>query len=89
MILIGGALYNFVDWSSRIHLLNLLKTLLTLGGGKPAHQSVRILDEEVGVVNSYKYVDVHLDSRLDWRINTYAVYRKRMSRLLPEEAQII
>ncbi|KAL3050872.1 hypothetical protein OYC64_001194 [Pagothenia borchgrevinki] len=40
-----------------------------------------ILGEEVAVVEDYKYLGVHLDNGLKWRINTDAVYKKGMSRL--------
>ncbi len=33
------------------------------------------------VVQSYKYLGVHLDSKLDWKKNTDAVFRKALSRL--------
>ena len=40
-----------------------------------------IMGEEVDVVEEYKYLGVHLDSRLDGRHNTDAVYKKGQSRL--------
>ncbi|KAL3065695.1 hypothetical protein OYC64_015782 [Pagothenia borchgrevinki] len=40
-----------------------------------------ILGEDVAVVEVYKYLGVHLDNGLNWRINTDAVYKKGMSRL--------
>ena len=33
------------------------------------------------VVEEYKYLNVHLDNRLNWRHNTGAVYKKGQSRL--------
>ena len=33
------------------------------------------------MVQSYRYLGVHLDSKLDWSVNTDAVYRKGQSRL--------
>ncbi|XP_034088755.1 uncharacterized protein LOC117557164 [Gymnodraco acuticeps] len=40
-----------------------------------------ILGEDVAVVEDYKYLGVHLDNGLNWRINTDAVHKKGMSRL--------
>lgn len=33
------------------------------------------------LVDTYRYLGVHLDKKLDWKVNTEAVYRKGMSRL--------
>ena len=38
---------------------------------EPAHHLIRILGEEVNVVDTYKYLGVHLDSRLDWMSRLY------------------
>lgn len=43
---------------------------------------------EVGIVDDYKYLDVHLNSRLDWKPNSAVVYKKGMSGTFSEEAQI-
>lgn len=32
------------------------------------------------LVDTYRYLGVHLDKKLDWKVNTEAVYRKGMSR---------
>ncbi|KAL3063508.1 hypothetical protein OYC64_003138 [Pagothenia borchgrevinki] len=40
-----------------------------------------ILGEDVAVVEDFKYLGVHLDNGLNWRINTDAVHKKGMSRL--------
>ena len=42
---------------------------------------VLIGGEEVVRVDSYKYLGVHLDKRLDWSCNTEAVHKKGQSRL--------
>ena len=39
------------------------------------------MGEEVEVVQGYKYLDVHLENRMDWRRNTDFAYEKRQSRL--------
>ena len=48
---------------------------------KPPLQRVNIRGEDIEVVQSYRYLGVHLDSKLDWSVNTDAVYRKGQSRL--------
>lgn len=50
---------------------------------------ITILGEEVGIVEDYEYLDVCLNDRLDWSINTNAVNKMEMSRLFPEETQIL
>lgn len=42
-----------------------------------AIQSLNILNEVMEVVGSYKYPGVHTDSRLNWKTNIDAVYKKR------------
>ena len=32
--------------------------------------AISILEEEVEVVDNYRYLEVYLDSRLDWKCNT-------------------
>ena len=44
-------------------------------------KSISIMGEEVEVVEDYKYLNGHLDNRLDWRCNMDAVYNKGQSRL--------
>lgn len=46
------------------------------------------MGEEVGKVEPYKYLRVHLNNRLDWRTDADAVYKRGMSRLFSEETQI-
>ncbi|KAI3351544.1 hypothetical protein L3Q82_020227 [Scortum barcoo] len=41
--------------------------------------SVAIRGTEVDIVDSYKYLGVHLDNKLDWTINTDAIYKKGQS----------
>ncbi len=40
----------------------------------PTHVSIQGVD--VDTVQDYKYLGVHLDSKLDWEKNTNAVYEK-------------
>ncbi|KAK0152303.1 putative RNA-directed DNA polymerase from transposon X-element [Merluccius polli] len=81
---------NFVEWSEQNHLrLNVNKTremVIDFGRKKRMpSQPLRIRGE---VVEDYKYLGVVIDNRLDWKSNTKAVYKKGMSRLFPEEAEI-
>ncbi|MED6269952.1 hypothetical protein CHARACLAT_004778 [Characodon lateralis] len=39
------------------------------------------MGEELEVMEEYKYLDVHLYNRLDWRCNSEAVFKKGQSRL--------
>ncbi|XP_010795932.1 thrombospondin type-1 domain-containing protein 7A-like [Notothenia coriiceps] len=48
-----------------------------------------ILGEDVAVMEDYKYLGMHLDNGLNWRINTDTVHKKGMSRLFSEEAEIL
>ena len=49
-----------------------------------------IRGEDVDVVDSYKYLAVYLNVRLDWSTNTYAVYMKGMRQtVFPSQAQIL
>ena len=43
--------------------------------------SISILGDQVKVAEGYRYLGIHLDSRLDWKCDTEAVYRKGQSRL--------
>ena len=42
---------------------------------------VSINGEEVEMVDTYKFLGVHLNNKLDWSDNTEALYRKGQSRL--------
>ncbi|KAK9513184.1 hypothetical protein VZT92_026740 [Zoarces viviparus] len=46
-----------------------------------APQPLRVLGEDVDMVEEYKYLGVSINSRLNWKININAVYKKGMSRL--------
>ena len=52
-------------------------------------QPLQIRGEVVEEVEDYKYLGVVIDNRLDWKSNTEAAYKKGMSRLFPEEAEIL
>lgn len=48
---------------------------------KPPLQRVSISGMDIEVVQSYSYLGVHLDYKLDWSMNTEAVCRKGQSRI--------
>lgn len=48
---------------------------------KPPLEQVSISGRDIEVVQSYRYLGVHLDCKLDWSVNTEAVYKKGQSRL--------
>src|SRR4029434_237772 len=50
-------------------------------GGLSLLLPVSIGGVSVEVVNTYKYLGVHLDSKLDWSANIDAIYKKGLSRL--------
>ena len=76
---------NFVDRCNQNHLLlNVNKTkemVVDFRRTTVSTRPLKIMGEEVEVVEDYKYLGVHLNNRLDWRTNTNAVYKKGMSRL--------
>ncbi|TWW75307.1 hypothetical protein D4764_14G0013100 [Takifugu flavidus] len=81
-----GLIQDFVDWSLRNNLrINANKTkelvvdLLRRNNVPPA--PVNILGTDVDVVESYKYLGVHLNNNLDWTHNTDALVKKGNSRL--------
>ena len=76
---------NFVDWSERNHLrLNITKTkelVIDFRKNKEPLTPVTIHGKEVEIVQSYKYLGVHIDNKLDWSINSDAIYKKGLGRL--------
>ena len=42
--------------------------------------NISFMGEDVEVVEEYKYFGVHLENRLDWRLNTGPDYKKGQSR---------
>ena len=76
---------DYVEWTGRNHLLlNVAKTremVMDFRRKRTTSQPLRILGEEVDVVEDYKYQGVDIDNRLNWKTNTEAVYKKGMSRL--------
>ncbi|KAF7645675.1 hypothetical protein LDENG_00200380 [Lucifuga dentata] len=76
---------DFVVWCNQNHMqLNVTKTkemVVDFRRTKTPITPVSIGGEKVELVQSYKYLGVYLDSRLDWSVNTEAIYRKSQSRL--------
>ena len=76
---------NFVEWSEQNHLrLNVNKTremVIDFRRKKTPSQPLRIRGEVVEEVEDYRFLGVVIDTRLDWKSNTKAVYKKGMSRL--------
>ncbi|KAK3515147.1 hypothetical protein QTP70_007465 [Hemibagrus guttatus] len=71
------AMDNFVTWCELNHLqLNVGKTKeLVVDFQNPS------LCEKVEIVEDYKYLGVHIDNKLDWTLNSTALYKKGQSRL--------
>src|SRR4029434_2244387 len=76
---------NFVQWCRHNHLqLNTTKTkemVVDFRRSQPPLLPVSIGGVSVEVVNTYKYLGVHLDSKLDWSANIDAIFKKGQSRL--------
>ncbi|XDV29127.1 hypothetical protein PO909_032280 [Leuciscus waleckii] len=76
---------EFVTWSRCNGLiLNTSKTkemIVDFGRRKSHHPPVVIEGEGIEVVQTYKYLGVHLDHKLDWSVHVNAAYRKGQSRL--------
>lgn len=76
---------DFVEWSQANHLLlNVDKTkelVIDFRRKRTPVEPITIQGSEVEIVDCYKYLGVHVNSRLDWRDNCNAVYKKGMSRL--------
>ncbi|XP_068566954.1 uncharacterized protein [Cebidichthys violaceus] len=55
--------------------------VVDFGRRTTAPQPLRVLGEDVDMVEEYKYLCVSIDNRLSWKANINAVYKKGMSRL--------
>lgn len=75
----------FTTWSRRKGLLlNALKTkemIVDFRRLKRSHQPVIVDGQNIENVQSYKYLGVHLDNKLDWSVQTGTAYKKGQSRL--------
>lgn len=76
---------SFVSWCEAAHLiLNVDKCKeLIIDFRKKRNVPVTILinDRPVDVVTSYKYLGIHLDNKLDWKMNSNIIFKKAQSRL--------
>src|SRR4029434_2838877 len=84
---------NFVQWCRHNHLqLNATKTkemVVDFRRSQPPLLPVSIKEVSVEVVNTYKYLGVHLDNKLDWSANIDAIYVGSEPALLPEEVEVL
>ncbi|CAL9684750.1 unnamed protein product [Knipowitschia caucasica] len=81
-----GVIQDFVDWCQRNHLLiNAGKTKEMVVDFRRRHSAapapVYIQGKGIERVDSYKYLGVHLNHKLDWTHNTDALFKKGQSRL--------
>ncbi|KAK7896388.1 hypothetical protein WMY93_021713 [Mugilogobius chulae] len=81
-----GLTQDFVDWCQQNHLLlkaGKIKEMVVDFRRRHtiALPPVNIQGRDIERVNSYKYLGVHLNNKLDWTHNTDALYRKGQSRL--------
>ncbi|XP_051278345.1 uncharacterized protein LOC127375945 [Dicentrarchus labrax] len=81
----GNSFRTFVTWCDSNHLrLNTTKTkemVVDLRRPRAHPEPVTINSDHVELVQTYKYLGVHLDDRLDWTANTDALCRRGQSRL--------
>ena len=75
----------FVQWCDDSNLiLNTGKTkelIIDFRIKKAPVTPILIKGEAIEIVDSYKYLGVYVDRRLDWKANTNAIYKKTQSRL--------
>lgn len=76
---------SFVSWCEDNFLkLNVGKTkelIIDFRKKKEEVCPVTINGEQIEIVQTYKYLGVHIDHKLDWKKNTEAVFKKAQSRL--------
>ncbi|KAF7649195.1 hypothetical protein LDENG_00145510 [Lucifuga dentata] len=76
---------DFVDWCGMNHLhINASKTkemVIDFRRKSPLITPVNIQGLDIETVESYKYLGVHLNNKLDWSVNTDVLYKKGQSRL--------
>ncbi len=75
----------FVKWcDENVLKLNVEKTkelIIDFRRNKEAILLVTINGQNIEIVQSYKYLGVHLDSKLNWKRNSEVVFKKAQSRL--------
>ena len=76
---------DFVDWcESNFLCLNTGKTremVIDFRKKPPPHPPVNIQGSDIELVDSFKYLGVHLNNKLNWTTHTDALYKKGQSRL--------
>ena len=73
---------DFVSWSELNQLqLNTSKMIVNFRRKVSHFTLVNIQGLDIEVVESYKFLGVHLNNKLDWTDNTHALYKKGQSRL--------
>ncbi|KAF7649768.1 hypothetical protein LDENG_00136670 [Lucifuga dentata] len=81
----GEVIKDFVDWCGINHLhINTSKTkemVIDFRKKSPPITLVNIQGLDIDTVESYKYLGVHLNNKLDWSVNTDVLYGKGQSRL--------
>ncbi|KAK7158641.1 hypothetical protein R3I94_005089 [Phoxinus phoxinus] len=76
---------DFVNWCESNHLhINASKTkemVVDFRRRPPGTAPVNIQGVDIEMVETYKYLGVHLNKKLDWSTNTEVLYKKGQSRL--------
>ena len=71
---------HFVTWCERNFLnLNVKKTkelIINFRNNQSVLYPICVNGDDVEIVNEYKYLGTIIDSRLNWNVNTDAVYKK-------------
>ncbi|XP_017331588.1 RNA-directed DNA polymerase from mobile element jockey [Ictalurus punctatus] len=80
-----GVVESFLRWSVDNHLqLNISKTkelIVDFCRNRKPPTPITIQGEKIEMVDSYQFLGVHINSKLDWSENTKVLYRKGQSRL--------
>lgn len=82
-------LSDFVEWSGRNHVfLNAAKTkeiglpmVIDFRKRRMATEPLKIQPQDIEVVEDYKSLGVHINSKLNWKTYANAVHKKEMSGL--------
>ena len=80
-----SVIMDFVDWCERNHLCvitsKMKELMIDFRRRTPPHIPVNIQGSDIELVDSFTYLGVHLNNKLDWSHNTDAVYKNGQSRL--------
>lgn len=75
----------FCDWSKKNCLIiNTTKTkemIINFSRSKHNTQLVNIDGQDIETVNTYKYLGVNINNKLDWSLNSEGLYKKAQTRL--------